>query len=214
MIRAMALALCWGQAALACDAALVLAMDVSGSVDAAEYRLQVDGLADALEDAALREVMERGAVAVMVTQWSGLGQQAISLGWQQMRAPGDAAALAHAVRALPRGFSGGETAVGQALAHALAQFAHAPACARRIVDLSGDGAENVGFDAGAARRAAMAAGVEVNALAIEAMGLSISNFYARWVVTPGGFVETARGHMDYPRAIKAKMLRELTKPAS
>jgi Ca-activated chloride channel homolog len=60
------------------------------------------------------------------------------------------------------------------------------------------------------------AGIEINAIAIEDMGQTapISAFYQKWVITRGGFVMTARGLMDYPRAIREKLLRELDKPAS
>lgn len=201
-------------AAPACETALVLAMDVSGSVDRGEYLLQVEGLAAALADGALRDVLVQDQVALAVVQWSSLGQQALVLPWQRMlsfRAVDDFAAR---VLAMPRAFPGSDTAVGEALAFSLAQFEAVPDCRRRIIDMSGDGDENVGFTTPRARGAAIAAGVEVNGLAIEAMGLSITNFYRRWVITPGGFVETAQGHLDYARAIRSKMLRELTKPGS
>jgi Ca-activated chloride channel homolog len=215
-MRALALCLAalWPSVAPACEAALILAMDVSGSVDPGEYRLQVDGLALALEDRALREILVQDEVALMVTQWSSLGQQAVAIPWTRMRTALDVEAFAREVRVMPRQFPGSDTAVGEALFHALAQFPDVSDCKRKIVDLSGDGDENVGFTVSRARQAAIAQGVEVNGLAIEAMGLSISNFYRRWVITPGGFVETAQGHVDYARAIRVKMLRELTKPAS
>jgi len=214
MLRAALIALCLvPRPATACEVALVLAMDVSGSVDASEYRLQVDGLAAALADPTLREVLVQGQVALTVTQWSGQDAQAVVVPWRRMLSDRDVAQLATTVRGLARAFAVSDTAVGAALTHALAQFAAVPDCKRRVVDMSGDGDENVGFTIGRARTAAQAAGVEVNGLAVESMGLSITNFYRAWVITKGGFVETARGHLDYARAIRAKMLRELTKPS-
>lgn len=198
----------------ACQTALVLAMDVSGSVDPAEYRIQVDGLAAALEDPEIRAILIEDQVALSVTQWSALGQQQLVLPWRRMRDPAAVEAFARDARALPRAWIGSDTAVGEALDHALDLFRQVPDCARRVVDLSGDGDENVGYTASRARNRASLEGVEVNALAIEMMGLSITNFYRRWVITPGGFVETARGHLDFPRAIRAKLLRELSKPAA
>jgi len=211
---ALALAMMLPTAAPACEAALVLAMDVSGSVDRGEYLLQVEGLAAALADGAVRDVLVQDQVALAVVQWSSLGQQALVLPWQRMLSPGAVDDFAARVLAMPRAFPGSDTAVGEALAFSLAQFEAVPDCRRRIIDMSGDGDENVGFTTPHARGAAVAAGVEVNGLAIEAMGLSITNFYRRWVITPGGFVETAQGHLDYARAIRSKMLRELTKPGS
>lgn len=200
--------------ALACAVALVLAMDVSGSVDAGEYRLQTEGLATALEDPAVRDVMLHGEVAVAVVQWSGLGQQELSIPWVRMRSAADVARLRDRVRQMPRAFRGGETGVGQAVAFAAAQFAAVPDCRERVIDLSGDGAENVGHTIGRARTQAHRDSIRINGLAIESMGLSITNFYRNWVITPGGFVVTAQGHLDFARAMRIKLLRELTVPSS
>lgn len=201
-------------AARACAAALLLAMDVSGSVDPGEYRLQVDGLAAALRDRELRDVLVGDRVALAVVQWSSLGQQSLVLPWQRMTDLAAVEAFAAQVTVMPRAWPGSDTAVGEALAFALAQFGAVADCRRHIVDMSGDGDENVSFTTAKVRSEAIRAGVEVNALAIESMGRSITNYYRRWVITPGGFVETATGHLDYARAIRSKMLRELTKPAS
>ena len=79
--------------------------------------------------------------------------------------------------------------------------------------MSGDGATNAGPPAGAARNRAEQAGFEINGLAIESIGLSITEYYRRSVITRHGFVVTARGHFDYVRAIREKVLRELVKPS-
>ena len=210
----LALALSLPNAASACEAALVLAMDVSGSVDRGEWLLQAEGLAAALRDREVSEVLVQGQIALSVVQWSAVGQQAVSLPWQRMLSHRAVQDFAARVQAMPRAFPGSDTAVGQALEVSLDQFSAIPDCRRRIVDMSGDGDENVGYTTPRARARAIAEGVEVNALAIEAMGLSITNFYRRWVITPGGFVETAQGHLDYARAIRAKLLRELTRPGA
>lgn len=210
----LALALSLPNAASACEAALVLAMDVSGSVDRGEWLLQAEGLAAALRDREVSEVLVQGQIALSVVQWSAVGQQAVSLPWQRMLSHRAVQDFAARVQAMPRAFPGSDTAVGQALEVSLDQFSAVPDCRRRIVDMSGDGDENVGYTTPHARARAIAEGVEVNALAIEAMGLSITNFYRRWVITPGGFVETAQGHLDYARAIRAKLLRELTRPGA
>ena len=211
---ALALALSLPSAAAACEAALVLAMDVSGSVDRGEWLLQAEGLAAALRDREVAEVLVQGQIALTVVQWSALGQQAVVLPWQRMLSHRAVQDFASRAETMPRAFPGSDTAVGEALEVAIDQFAAVPDCRRRIVDMSGDGDENVGYTTPRARARAIANGVEVNALAIEAMGLSISNFYRRWVITPGGFVETAQGHLDYARAIRAKLLRELTRPGA
>ncbi len=209
----------WSLAAIpacGCDTALLLAIDISGSIDAGEYALQTEGLALALRDPEIVETLVRGQVALAVVQWSGTGAQALVQPWQRMLDPGAVARFAAASAVQPRAFTASDTAVGEAVSFAAAQFAAVPDCRRRVIDISGDGPENAGFTIGRARQQAEAAGIEINAIAIEDMGASspITSFYRRWAITRGGFVVTARGLGDYPRAIREKLLRELTKPAS
>ena len=88
---ALALWLAAGTGAAAdCRVALTLALDVSSSVDPAEYRLQVEGLARALEDRAVQDAMFRvpeQGVAVQVFEWSGIYDQSIVVDWTTLRAP-------------------------------------------------------------------------------------------------------------------------------
>lgn len=214
MIRALFLALSLASPARACDTALLLAIDVSGSIDRGEYALQIGGLYDALRDPAVADVLLQGQVAVAVVQWSGLGRQALAIPWQRMLSAQALTRFAETTRALPRSFQGSDTAVGQALSFSIAQFASVPDCKRHVIDISGDGPENAGNSVGHARTAAIAKQITINAIAIEDMGPSspTSNFYKNWVITPKGFVMTSRGLEDYPRAIRAKLLRELVKP--
>ncbi|MFC2969047.1 DUF1194 domain-containing protein [Acidimangrovimonas pyrenivorans] len=195
-----------------CETALLLAIDVSGSIDEGEYRLQTDGLADALADPLVVEALVGGQDALAVVQWSGVGQQALVLPWTRMTDGGTVARFAAAARALPRAFAASDTAIGDAIAFSAAQFAQVPDCRRHVIDVSGDGIENAGSSTLFAHRAAAAQGVIVNGLAIESLGVTITTFYKRYVITPKGFVITARDHNDYPRAIRLKLQRELTKP--
>lgn len=214
MLRALILFLLLSSPARACDTALLLAIDVSGSIDGGDYALQVQGLAAALSDPVVADILVQGQVALAVMQWSGLGEQALVQPWQRMLAPGDVARFAAVAATTRRAFVNSRTAVGEAITVAVAEFAAVPDCRRRVIDISGDGPENAGNGVGAARRAAIAAGIGINAIAIEESGLPspVSAFYERLVVTPGGFVMTARGLGDYARTLRAKLLRELEKP--
>ncbi len=194
----------------ACQTALVLAMDVSNSVDPAEYKLQAHGLADALLDAEIAEVLVRDKVAIAVLQWSGPDRQEISIPWTHMRSPADVIALSARARDMERAFVLSATAPAEAMERALALFRDVPQCRRKVIDMSGDGSPNAGKDIGKMRRRAERQSVTVNGLAIEGMGIAISNFYRRHVITRDGFVITARGHRDYPRAIRTKLLKELS----
>ncbi|KPP88024.1 MAG: Ca-activated chloride channel-like protein [Rhodobacteraceae bacterium HLUCCA08] len=197
--------------ARACDTALVLTIDVSNSIDAAEYRLQVDGLADALADPEVAQALVEGHVALAVVQWSGTERQALSIPWTRMTSAAAVAEFAAEARIMPRAFIQSDTAPAEAIRYALTLFDAVPDCARRVIDISGDGTANAGSPVPEARRAAQRAGVTINAIAIEGMGLAITGFYSRQVITSDGFVVTARTYRDYPRAIRDKILREVAR---
>ncbi|WP_108853394.1 DUF1194 domain-containing protein [Albidovulum aquaemixtae] len=197
-----------------CDVALLLTIDVSGSIDRGEYRLQVDGLADALLDPELADALLLGQVALSVVQWSGTGRQTVSIPWRRMLSAGEVADFARRARALPRAYTGSDTAVGEAIGFSARQFGSVQDCRRKVIDISGDGPQNAGGPLAPERGGAALAGIEINAIAIEDMGRAspITEFYRRFVITRNGFVMTARGLGDYPRAIRAKILREVSKP--
>lgn len=214
MLRAALLLSLLAPPAFACETALLLAIDVSGSIDAGDYRLQTDGLASALQDPEVAEALVRGQVALAVVQWSGTSEQALVLPWQRMLSDRDVARFAARAAAAPRAFSGSDTAVGEGLRFAAAQFAAVTDCRRKVIDVSGDGQENAGFTDARARAEAIDAGIMINAIAIEEPGPAspITSYYRAWVITPGGFVVTARGLQDYAETLRLKLLRELTKP--
>ena len=196
--------------AAACDTALILAMDVSNSVDVAEYRLQADGLAAAFRDEEITELMVDGEVAVMVIQWSGDDKQAVTIPWTQVRTAADVTRLSVEAAAMPRAFVLSDTAPAEAILFALRQFEDAPDCTARVIDVSGDGTPNGGSEVRNASRLAERAGVTINGIAIESMGLAITNFYARALITRDGFVMTARMHRDYADTLRRKIIRELS----
>jgi Ca-activated chloride channel family protein len=213
MMRAALLALSLGAAlpASACGTALMLSMDVSNSVDAGEYRIQTDGLAAALRDPQVTEGLTLGGGAVAVMQWSGAGMQQISIPWTRVTTAAELRALAGRVETMPRAYIGANTALGEALSAAIGAFAPVRDCARLVLDVSGDGSDNAGTNPATARRLAARQGITVNALAIEGLGAAITNYYRAQVITPDGFVETARGFTDYARAIRDKMRREVSR---
>lgn len=211
-MRALSLALMLGllltQPARACSVALLLMIDVSQSVDAGEFHLQSEGLASALEDREIRETLLRGEIALAVMQWSGKGAQNLSLPWRQMRSEADLSEFIADVRAMPRAFMMSNTAIGDAVMTGIAHMKKAPDCGRQVIDVSGDGPDNAGTDPLAARYAAERAGIVINGLAIESLGMSITTYFRTIVTTRGGFVITARGYRDYARAIRIKIARE------
>lgn len=209
-----ALALAAPAAAPACEVALVLTIDVSGSVDPGEYRLQMDGLADALADPTVRDALVEAKAHVAVAQWSGTSRQALTVPWRGIGGPGDVAALIAEVRAAPRAWRHYSTAIGDALIFAADLLGEVPAeCRRRVIDVSGDGPSNEGTEVTRIRDALVRGGVQINGLAIETTEKGLSDYYRENVIGgPGAFVLTARDFEDYPRAIRRKLLNEITRP--
>lgn len=193
----------------ACELALALAVDVSGSVDRREFRLQMDGLAEALRDGVVSEALVRAEAAVTLVQWTGSSRQTVSIPWTRIRSFGDADGFADAVAAAPRAWRNYSTAIGEALRFGLAQFEAAPDCRRRVIDVSGDGPSNEGIEPGAVREDLRAAGVSVNALAIEESEADLTAyFWENVIVGEGAFVVTANRFADYPDRIRLKLRRE------
>jgi Ca-activated chloride channel homolog len=214
MLRLIAPLFAFALPARACDIALVLAMDVSGSVDAAEYGLQTQGLAWAVRDPLVRAALLEHRVALAVTQWSGAREQQVSLPWTRIHEPADVDRVAARLQQMPRAFAGSNTGVGAALRHAAALFAQVPDCTHHVIDISGDGDENDGFTLPFDRRAVIDQNITINALAIEDRGLgrAITNFYRNRVISRDGFVLTARAHVEFAQAMRQKLLRELIPP--
>lgn len=192
--------------ARACTTALLLAIDVSQSIDSGEYRIQTDGMADALLDPEVAYALINGQVALMVVQWSGRDDQIVSIPWTQIRTDTDLERFAHASRTMRRAFVMSSTSVGALVRFAHTQFRNAPACTRQVIDISGDGNDN----AGTTPDDAEAAGITINALAIESLGRAVTKFYEQSVITRGGFVMTSRGHSAYADTLKRKIRREVS----
>lgn len=201
--------------ARACDLALALVVDVSGSVDRTEYRIQMDGLAEALRDPLVSEALVRGQSKLMLMQWSGVSRQKITIPWTQVdsfAALDDLAARIQQDRRLWRNYS---TALGEALLLALNTFPAAGDCTRRLIDVSGDGPSNEGVEPREVHAALKSQGITVNAIAIEESEPDLTAYFFENVITgEGAFVVTAGGFEDYPEQIRRKLLREVTQRSS
>lgn len=203
-----------------CRLALVLALDVSSSVDAREDRLQRDGLAKALTAPLVRDafLLPPDPVALHVFEWSGRNAQVpILAGWQMVETEADLQRIATAVAKSRRSHDELPTAVGAALGHAAVQLREAPDCRARTVDVSGDGINNEGFPPEMAYETFPFEDVTVNALVIagaaDADGGELVDFFRREVLRgEGAFLIEAASYADYSSAMEAKLLRELTAP--
>ena len=199
----------------ACEVALALTVDVSGSINETEYRLQMDGLAAALADGAVAEALVRAQAQVAVIQWSGKSRQDVTIPWTSISDFADVDALAADVQASIRPWRHFSTAIGEVLSLAHQMFGSVD-CARRVIDVSGDGRSNEGADPAVLRDQLAREGITINALAI--LGASDDSlpgyFRDNVIVGPNAFVYVAAGYADYPRAIRRKLLDELTEPVS
>ena len=213
LLVAAALMLAIPARAAECGLELVLAMDVSRSVVEAEYDLQMNGLALAFRDPEIGEAITwtPGGVMATVTQWSGMDAQAQPVPWTYLTDAASARAFAAAIERQDRVFFASYTAIGEALFHANLLSATNPRrCARRVIDISGDGASNRGRQARPMAEALAANGVTVNGLVIKGAWPDPVEYYLRNVVRgDGAFLETTENFADYAAAIKRKLLREL-----
>lgn len=199
-------------AAAGCRLALALGLDVSRSVDAGDYRIQQGGIVAALADAGVRAAFlsPRDHVAFAVYEWSGQDHQAMVIDWTEVRGAADLDRIAARIAAAERG-GAGPTALGSALDFGRAVLARAPDCGAATLDISGDGRNNDGTAPAAAQARGGWGAARINGLAIGGHEADIADYYAAEVIRgPGAFVEVARTQADFPRAIRVKLLRELT----
>ena len=203
-----------------CRLALVLAVDVSSSVDATEHRLQRHGLGRALvAPEVVQAFLAGGPVALYVFEWNSPSTQApIPPGWQMVRTEEDLARLAATLATHPRGGIHDphhSTGLGTALSFAANQLQDGPQCRVRTVDVSGDGTSNHGFSPAFVFEHYPFEGVRVNALVIggaEDEAELVAWFEAEVLHGPGAFLVVANGYEDYERAMRVKLLRELELP--
>jgi hypothetical protein len=198
-----------------CRLALALAMDVSRSIDAADFVIQTEGLALALEDREVRRAILQGGgtVALAVYQWSGASHQEVLQDWVLVDGPEALDRVIWAVRAARRPELRRLTALGEAMRFGVELLARAPDCDRRVLDMAGDGQSNEGIGVTTLRKRVDFSGVTVNGLAIGEHEQGLVRYFETYVIGgPGAFVEVAPRQIDFPPAIRRKLLRELSGP--
>jgi len=196
-----------------CRLALLLALDVSSSVDATEDALQRRGLAAALRSPEVRNAalsMPGEWVALAAFEWSGRYQQAQILGWTELRSAQSLEVAAARIASSQRRFSRFPTALGYAVGHAATVFASAPDCRRRILDVSGDGVNNDGFPPRLAYNNFPLDDVTVNGLPIGGHDPLVTSYYENQLIRgPDAFIEPADDFEDFERAMRRKLEREM-----
>lgn len=205
------------EAQVAVELELILAVDASGSVSPAEFDLQVRGLASAFRDPeVIAAIRSAGGIAVALMQWSSPGQQVLAVDWSVVSDAASAESVAQRIIAAGRVILG-ETAIDGALRFAMAELsANAFSATRSIIDVSGDGATNWGRNPDDARDLAIAAGITINGLAVANEQSDLGRYYREHVIGgPGAFVITAADYGDFARAMRIKLIEEISgRPAA
>ncbi|MEM7090738.1 MAG: DUF1194 domain-containing protein [Pseudomonadota bacterium] len=196
-----------------CKMALGLGLDISSSVNADEYRLQIEGLADALDSAEVIDAILRpeGAhIAAAAYEWSGYQQQDTIVSWSILDSPEAIHRFANRLRAHRRPYWDFATALGKAVEYGGKLLETAPACQRQVLDVSGDGVNNVGVDPEYFYRLGLFEGIVVNGLVIRGADPDPVLYYQTQVMYgPDAFVAIAQDFADYRTVMKSKLLREI-----
>ena len=204
---------------------VVLAADVSRSIDDGEFELQRKGYAAALTDPRVLKAIHatrQGAIAVCFIEWAGEEDQKIVLGWTEIRDEEGGGVAAAAILKAPRSFIG-RTSISAAVDFAKAYFTKSKwQAARRVIDISGDGNSNAGRPITEARDQAVAAGITINGLAIindkADMGASahthppggLPNYYRQNVIGgPDAFLIVVKDFGSFADAMANKLAKEI-----
>jgi hypothetical protein len=207
------------------DLLLVLAADVSRSVDSGKFQLQREGYAAAISDPRVLDAIRsgrNGRVGVAFVEWSGIGSQRVVIDWTTVSDAESAKGFGDRLLEAPRSFAD-RTSISGAIEFAMGQFARAPyESARRTIDVSGDGTNNSGRDVTQVRDEALAQGVTINGLVILSEtplawnpdhtnpSGGLENYYRNNVIGgPGAFVLAAQNFNSFGQAIVKKMIAEV-----
>jgi hypothetical protein len=207
------------------DLLLVLAADVSRSVDSGKFQLQREGYAAAISDPRVLDAIRSGRsgrIGLLFLEWSGSNSQRVVIDWTTVSDAESAKSFGDRLLEEPRSFAD-RTSISSSIDFAIGQLARAPyESARRTIDVSGDGTNNAGRDVAIARDEALAQGVTINGLVI----LSdtplawnpdhtnppggLENYYRNNVIGgPGAFVLAAQDFNAFGQAIVKKMIAEV-----
>jgi hypothetical protein len=199
------------------DLALVLAIDCSFSVDTTEFRLQMQGLGQALRRKEIHDAIAQGTtgrIAVSVFQWSDDRSQLIVVPWTIIDGSASANALADKLETMPRKLAEGGTSISSAMRFAAAMLEAAPMRSERLVmDISSDGRNNIGISTDRVRNDIVNRGITINGLVIINEWPTLDRYFEQQVVGgPAHFVIVANDYPAYAEAIYRKLLREITGP--
>ena len=207
------------------DLLLVLAADVSRSVDERKFKLQREGYAAAIVDPRVVRAMTagpRGRIALCFVEWASNNEQVVVIDWTPVGSSAEAEGVAGRVREAPRAFLG-RTSISAAIDFAMMHLGRSPFQGpRRVIDVSGDGTNNSGRMVTEARDEAIAAGVTINGLVILSEVPLPTNplhthppggltaYYENNVIGgPGAFVVEAQNFEAFGQSLISKLIKEI-----
>ena len=204
------------------DLQLVMAVDVSRSIDEVEAELQRRGYIEAMTNERVIDAIlsgENRRIAVCYVEWAGTHYQQTVIDWMLIDSPRAAHAFSDKLSESPR-TSQSWTAVGAALATSAQRFQDSPfASKRRVIDISGDGRTNDGPPAELIRDKLVAEGFVINGLPVmmnrqnyvRPQDATLDKYYEENVIGgPGSFMTVAATFDDFGRAVRAKLIREIS----
>jgi hypothetical protein len=207
------------------DLLLVLAADVSRSVDERKFRLQREGYAAAIVDPRVVRAMTAGVtgrIALCFLEWASDGEQIVIIDWTPVGSDAEAQAVSRRIREAPRAFMG-RTSISAAIDYSMGVLARSPfAGPRHVIDVSGDGTNNSGRPVTAARDAAIAQGVTINGLVIlsevplptnplhtHPPGGLTAYYESNVIGGPGAFVVEAESFEAFGQLLISKLVKEI-----
>lgn len=201
------------------DLVLVLAVDVSFSMDPEEQELQRQGFVEAFRSPHIHRAIARGAIgriAVTYMEWAGASDQRVLMPWTVIYGAEDAMAFADQLSSRPIR-RGQNTSISAAIDTAVLLIRRSGyTSVRRVIDVSGDGINNQGRGVTEARDDAVAAGITINGLPIMMDRMSVDTteldlYYRDCVIGGlGAFVLPVRERQQIVRAIKTKIIMEVS----
>ena len=196
------------------DLKLVLAVDVSGSVNAHRFELQKMGYVAAFQNRRVLNAILSGrhqSIAVTMMQWSGPFLQSQVAPWTLLKDESTVKGFAATVESTPRMMYGGGTSISGAIDHAVTLFPGAPFMAeRQVIDVSGDGSNNRGRAVTQARDEAVNAGLVINGLPILAFEPQLDQYFKDYVIGgPGAFMIPAKSFETFAEAVLMKLIIEI-----
>jgi hypothetical protein len=202
------------------DVELVLAVDVSYSMDPDEQTLQREGYVTALRSREFLDALQHltlGRISLIYIEWAGVSDQKILVPWRLIDSPESAAAVADEIARAPyrRAY---RTSISGGLAFAAAQLESSPYRGRRVIDVSGDGANNQGPPVVGVRDEVVAKGTTINGLPIMLKAptpgsVDIDNldiYYEDCVMGgPSAFVVPIKERDQFKAATRTKLVLEI-----